>query len=48
MSRAGRRLWVRRGLHGAVVHEIAVRILKGDVKPGEKLKSGEELSRELW
>jgi DNA-binding FadR family transcriptional regulator len=32
-----RRTYPRRGLHGAVVHEIGVRILNGELKPGETL-----------
>jgi DNA-binding FadR family transcriptional regulator len=32
-----RRTYPRRGLHGAVVHEIGVRILNGELKPGDTL-----------
>src|SRR5690349_8565847 len=32
-----RRTYPRRGLHGAVVHEIGVRIVDGQLKPGETL-----------
>jgi DNA-binding FadR family transcriptional regulator len=32
-----RRTYPRRGLHGAVVHEIGVRILNGGLKPGDTL-----------
>lgn len=32
-----RRTYPRRGLHGAVVHEIGVRILKGELEPGDTL-----------
>jgi GntR family galactonate operon transcriptional repressor len=32
-----RRTYPRRGLHGAVVHEIGVRILEGELKAGETL-----------
>jgi len=32
-----RRTYPRRGLHGAVVHDIGVRILRGELKPGEPL-----------
>src|SRR6187551_3409488 len=32
-----RRTYPRRGLHGAVVHEIGVRIVNGDLQPGETL-----------
>jgi DNA-binding FadR family transcriptional regulator len=31
------RTYPRRGLHGAVVHEIGVRILRGELKPGDTL-----------
>lgn len=31
------RTYPRRGLHGAVVHEIGVRILNGELKPGDTL-----------
>jgi DNA-binding FadR family transcriptional regulator len=33
----------RRGLHGAVVHEIGVRILRGELSPGDPLPSEDEL-----
>jgi len=32
-----RRTYPKRGLHGAVVHEIGVRILDGELKPGDTL-----------
>jgi DNA-binding FadR family transcriptional regulator len=32
-----RRTYPRRGLHGAVVHEIGVRIVKGELEPGDTL-----------
>jgi DNA-binding FadR family transcriptional regulator len=32
-----RRTYPKRGLHGAVVHEIGVRIVNGELKPGETL-----------
>ena len=32
-----RRTYPRRGLHGAVVHEIGVRIVNGELKPGDTL-----------
>src|SRR6476469_8088647 len=32
-----RRTYPRRGLYGAVVHEIGVRIVDGELKPGETL-----------
>src|SRR6187399_3464470 len=32
-----RRTYPRRGLHGAVVHEIGVRIVDGQLQPGETL-----------
>src|ERR671936_3199005 len=31
------RTYPRRGLHGAVVHEIGVRIVRGELRPGETL-----------
>jgi DNA-binding FadR family transcriptional regulator len=31
------RTYPRRGLHGAVVHEIGVRIVKGELRPGDTL-----------
>src|ERR671936_329887 len=31
------RTYPRRGLHGAVVHEIGVRIVRGELKPGDTL-----------
>jgi DNA-binding FadR family transcriptional regulator len=31
------RTYPRRGLHGAVVHEIGVRIVRGELKPGDPL-----------
>jgi GntR family transcriptional regulator, galactonate operon transcriptional repressor len=34
----------RRGLHGEVVHTIGVRILRGELKPGDPLPAEEELS----
>src|SRR4051812_45996852 len=37
----------RRGLHGAVVHDIGVRILRGDLRPGDVLPAEEELGGEL-
>lgn len=37
----------RRGLHGTVVHEIGVRIVRGDLPPGEALPNEEELGAEL-
>lgn len=33
----------RRGLHGAIVHDIGVRILSGDLRPGDALPTEEEL-----
>ncbi len=41
------RTYPRRGLHGAVVHDIGVRILRGDLKPGDPLPTEDELSGEL-
>jgi DNA-binding FadR family transcriptional regulator len=37
----------RRGLHGAVVHEIGVRIVRGELAPGGQLPTEEELGAEL-
>src|SRR5437660_12133093 len=37
----------RRGLHGAVVHEIGVRIIRGDLTPGEPLPTEDELGSQL-
>jgi DNA-binding FadR family transcriptional regulator len=37
----------RRGLHGAVVHEIGVRIIRGDLPPGEPLPTEDELGSQL-
>src|SRR5918912_994052 len=31
------RTYPRRGLHGAVVHEIGVRIVRGELEPGEQV-----------
>src|SRR5437773_10142973 len=31
------RTYPRRGLHGALVHDIGVRILRGELKPGDPL-----------
>src|SRR5919198_5501039 len=31
------RTYPRRGLHGAVVHEIGVRIVRGELEPGDTL-----------
>jgi GntR family galactonate operon transcriptional repressor len=41
------RTYPRRGLHGQVVHTIGLRILQGELKPGDPLPSEEELSSEL-
>ena len=37
------RTYPRRGLHGAVVHDIGVRILRGDLEPGQPIPTEEEL-----
>jgi DNA-binding FadR family transcriptional regulator len=37
------RTYPRRGLHGAIVHDIGMRIIRGDLRPGESLPSEEEL-----
>ena len=39
-----RRTYPRRGLHGEVVHTIGLRILRGELKPGDPLPTEEELS----
>ena len=36
----------RRGLHGAIVHDIGVRILRGELRPGDPLPTEEELGGE--
>jgi DNA-binding FadR family transcriptional regulator len=41
------RTYPRRGLHGELVHEIGVRILRGELKPGDSLPTEEDLSGEL-
>jgi DNA-binding FadR family transcriptional regulator len=41
------RTYPRRGLHGAVVHDIGVRILRGELEPGDPLPTEEELGGEL-
>src|SRR5438477_494398 len=41
------RTYPRRGLHGAVVHAIGVRIVGGELTPGEPLPSEDELTGEL-
>jgi DNA-binding FadR family transcriptional regulator len=41
------RTYPRRGLHGALVHDIGVRILSGDLRPGDALPTEEELGGEL-
>jgi GntR family galactonate operon transcriptional repressor len=41
------RIYPRRGLHGEVVHTIAMRILRDELRPGDPLPSEEELSAEL-
>jgi DNA-binding FadR family transcriptional regulator len=37
----------RTGLHGAVVHAIGIRILRGELEPGEALPTEEELGGDL-
>jgi len=39
-----RRTYPRRGLHGAVVHEIGVRIVDGELKPGDTLPDNGSLA----
>ena len=41
------RTYPRRGLHGAVVHDIGVRILRGDLEPGDPIPTEEELGSDL-
>ncbi len=41
------RTYPRRGLHGAVVHAIGVRILRGELQPGDTVPAEDELSGEL-
>ena len=41
------RTYPRRGLHGAVVHDIGVRIVRGDLEPGEPIPTDEELGAEV-
>src|ERR1041384_698122 len=41
------RTYPRRGLHGAVVHDIGVRIVRGDLQPGDPLPTEEELGSQL-
>src|SRR5207244_539016 len=38
-----RRTYPRRGLHGEVVHAIGLRILRGELQPGDPLPTEEEL-----
>jgi len=39
-----RRTYPKRGLHGSVVHEIGVRILEGELKPGDTLPDNGSLA----
>ncbi|PWU20587.1 MAG: FadR family transcriptional regulator [Candidatus Rokuibacteriota bacterium] len=41
------RTYPRRGLHGVVVHDIGLRIVQGELRPGEPLPTEDELSGEL-
>ena len=41
------RTYPRRGLHGAVVHDIGLRILRGDLEPGDSIPSEDELGVSL-
>jgi DNA-binding FadR family transcriptional regulator len=41
------RTYPRRGLHGAVVHDVGVRIVRGDLAPGDPLPNEDELTGEL-
>jgi DNA-binding FadR family transcriptional regulator len=40
------RTYPRRGLHGAIVHDIGIRILRGELRPGDALPTEEELGGE--
>ena len=42
-----RRGYPKRGLHGEVVHRIALRILRGEVAPGATFPNADDLSTEL-
>jgi DNA-binding FadR family transcriptional regulator len=41
------RTYPRHGLHGAVVHDIGVRILRGELQPGQPLPNEDELGGSL-
>src|SRR3989442_812151 len=41
------RTYPRQGLHGALVHEIGVRILSGEIEPGEALPTEDELTGDV-
>src|SRR5215471_14211518 len=41
------RTYPRHGLHGAVVHDIGVRILRGELQPGQLLPNEDELGGSL-
>lgn len=41
------RTYPRRGLHGAVVHDIGLRIVQGELEAGDPLPTEDELSGEL-
>jgi len=41
-----RRTYPRRGIHGEVVHTIGLRILRGELQPGDPLPTEEELNAE--
>jgi GntR family transcriptional regulator, galactonate operon transcriptional repressor len=41
------RTYPRRGLHGAVVHDLGLRIVQGELEAGEPLPTEDELSGEL-
>ena len=38
----------RRGLHAEVVHHIGLRIVRGDLEPGDLLPNEDQLSRDLY
>jgi GntR family galactonate operon transcriptional repressor len=40
-------VYPRRGLHGEVVHQIGLRILRGELKPGDPLPTEDELTGAL-
>ena len=41
------RTYPRRGLHGALVHDVGLRIVRGELEPGDPLPAEDQLSGEL-